>query len=186
MEDIFFYDKFYSTNENDVKESSEPIATKDNDVSINDYDLFVNNLKKDRVSKEEGVTYSYVERFNSSTIGEFAATLTSDGVLSVSYFGENYKKYDTELDTGVLFFQSLPVGNGGFSSIYYVKEYGKVYSASVEYNPYEGKMPVASSVRRGSNCEKIVKIMPTSIDDGVVGASGVSFVDINGNICNEK
>lgn len=99
---------------------------------------------------------------------EYNIKLNKEGVLYVE---------DKKLDTGVVVFYSLLVGNGGFESLYYVKEDGTLYTAGYSYDMYSGEEVKVKKL----DFKNIVSVIPGK----ALTASYPIFIDIDGNVYSE-
>ena len=187
------YDKLYQTKEetNQPVETTEEIKEEEPKESTtstsNSFSLFAQAVKENRAKQKEkdtkeGITSEITDYFiaNHGEDFSYGITLDYDGTLSVVYSNEKFQKYDATIDTNVLFYERVSVGNGGFCSLYYVKEDGKVYEIGIEYDIYEGTTPKSELVK---GYQDIIMINEEAVGDSRGGGGhGPVFTDINGNI----
>ena len=176
------YDKFYL---DDVSK----VDNKDND---NSFEIFAKKLKANKVKKmqDDSKNNVYIDRdeYSSSLedeVGTFYVLLTADGTLSISFEKESLKKYDTTIDSNVLFYEMVYNTIDGLRTLYYVKDDGKVYGATPEFDVHEQKNKISSKIVDG--VKDIVLIRQLNKYDKVLNGGKYSryafeFVDINGNI----
>lgn len=122
------------------------------------YDNFLKNAKSLRQT-------SGIQKVVKAYDTEYSIRLNKEGVLYVE---------DKKLDTGVVVFYSLLVGNGGFESLYYVKEDGLLYMAGYSYDMYKREEIEVKKL----NFENIVSV----ISGKALTASYPIFIDIDGNV----
>ena len=134
-------------------------------------------------SKNNISTNADVYNSANGDIGYYSVLLTDDGKLSVSYDKDSLKKYDTTIDSNVLFYELVNFGNGGYKTLLYVKEDGRLYNASVEYDVYsENKKAVGSLYGDYKDIVLIRQVGRLDKSDGVTtGFKDLELVDINGN-----
>lgn len=144
------------------------MPTKDGGKSIGtgynlkyNYDNFLKNAKSLRQMSGIQKTVKVYDT-------EYSIRLNEEGALYVE---------DKKLDTDVVIFYSLYVGNGGFESLYYLKEDGSLYTASYSYNIYKGEEIEVKKL----NFENIVSVIPGK----ALTASYPIFIDIDGNVYTE-
>ena len=181
------YDKFYLDKKDDASKVDN--KTNENVNTTDNFKVFAKKLKANRVkqmqedSKNNISTNADVYTSANSDIGYYSILLTDDGTLSVSYDNKNLKKYDTTIDSNVLFYELVNFGNGGYKTLLYVKEDGRLYSASVEYDVYsENKKAVGSLYGDYKDIVLIRQVSRLDKTDGVTtGFKDLELVDINGN-----
>ena len=179
------YDKFYLEKRDDVSR----VDNKNND---NSFEIFAKKLKANKVKKmqDDSKNNVYIDRdeYSSSLedeVGTFYVLLTADGTLSISFLNNNLKKYDTTIDSNVLFYEMVYNTADGLRTLYYVKDDGKVYEATPEFDVHEQKNKISSKVVDG--VKDIVLIRQLNKYDKVLNGGkynryAFEFVDINGNI----
>lgn len=175
-----YYDKI--KNNEIIKKNNDNNTT----VSLNKFNTFAKTLKENRMKqsekdKQKGLTIGG-NRYSlrDENVFGYIIKLDYDGTLSVEYSNKKYKKYNTIIDTNVLFYEMIYVGNGGYKDIFYVKDNGKLYTASVELDPFnENKIATAKEQKEYKN---IVRINQEFINEEETGFYDIVLVDINGNI----
>ena len=181
------YDKFYLDKRDDVSKVNNKINENVNFTGT--FDVFAKTLKANRVkhmqedSKNNISTNADVYNSANGDIGYYSVLLTDDGKLSVSYDKDSLKKYDTTIDSNVLFYELVNFGNGGYKTLLYVKEDGRLYNASVEYDVYsENKKAVGSLYGDYKDIVLIRQVGRLDKSNGVTtGFKDLELVDINGN-----
>ena len=179
------YDKFYLDKRDDVSKV-------DNKTNDSTFEVFAKTLKANRVKhmQDDSKNNVYIDRdeYSSSLedeVGTFYVLLTADGTLSISFLNNNLKKYDTTIDSNVLFYEMVYNTADGLRTLYYVKDDGKVYMATPEFDVHEQKNKISSKVVDG--VKDIVLIRQLNKYDKVLNGGkynryAFEFVDINGNI----
>ena len=140
--------------------------------SSKDYSAFLDNLKD---SKMESYQLSYHEVGWNDV--EYVARLSSDGNLTVTLRNRDNTKMDIAED--VVLFRLISTGNGGFNSLYYVTEEGKVYKADVD-------LVLANNEKLAVKELTDVKNVVNIIQSGDSNAHYPLFVDIDGNVLKSK
>ena len=177
------YDKFY------LDKNGDDVSKVDNKNNDNSFDVYAKALKANKVKKMQDDSKNNISTnadvYNSANgdIGYYSVLLTDDGKLSVSYDKDSLKKYDTTIDSNVLFYELVNFGNGGYKTLLYVKEDGRLYNASVEYDVYsENKKAVGSLYGDYKDIVLIRQVGRLDKSDGVTtGFKDLELVDINGN-----
>ena len=172
-------------NENSNSENSNNENQNVSEIS-NSFELFKNNLIKERNEKYDSASESYLESQITATVdgNRYSLSLSKDGVLQLSMYGEN--SMTRTISDEVLLFTLADVGNGGLKSVYFIKEDGTVSSWFVEGFVLNNEdREVENNI---GNFKNIINIIPGIAVDTVPGspiqsaAAVPAFVDINGNI----
>lgn len=119
-----------------------------------DYQKYLTNMKNNREKRTE-----FADNLNAS----YNVTLEKNGSL---YIGEEL------VDTAVIDFFLIHSGNGGYNSVYYIKEDGSVYKTNSGV-AFKEKIPLEKTKL---NYEKIVSIK----EGGKRGVAFPIFIDIEG------
>ena len=186
------YDKFYldKKDNNKIVETNKDCETTTNEnkenttTTSNSFSLFAKTLKENRAKQKAkdqkyNLTLEGDRNYLPNEDNYLTVLLDYDGTLSVKYKGE-YQKYNTTIDTNVLFYKIITSGNGGYKSLLYVKEDGKLYISHVEYDPYSENKKAESEVEEGY--QDIVLISEELINEGATGFIDTVLTDINGKI----
>ena len=173
------YDNFFKPNTKcEVKETKISKTTKTSDERYKEYltNLSKNIEKKyknsndlDDISntstyKNEDINESYTIKINQS----------KDLLLTVNRGMVDSKYTNYKLDGDVVSFYRVHTGNGGYYSIYYITEEGKVYSISLDKYLYENTDIVSNEVKDVKNI--------IEVKEGTGAAGFPIFVDIDGNM----
>ncbi len=187
---FIMYDKVLNNDNEKTTNQTENIensnTNQDNKVeqTSNSYELFKDNLIKERTEKyDTSKKYFIVDTNSDETISEtkYSLRLYKNGNLEVSY-SKNNKTITKIIAENVLLYNVTYAGNDGSKELFFIKEDGTVSSYQIEMlvSGYEGNIEVKNNLGGFKN---IVAIISGNVSDSnmIVGFNP-SFIDINGNI----
>lgn len=159
--------------DNNVKETS------------NSFELFKNNLIKERKEKYDTSKDKYIVNTDSAQTTysaiKYNVRLNNNGDLEVSYI-KNDQTLTKTIASNVLLYEITYAGNGGSKELFFIKEDGTVSQYQIEslVDGYNGNIEVKNNL---GNFKNIVAIISGTVKENDTTVSfNPSFVDINGNI----
>lgn len=162
-------------------------ANKKSETVDDHYKKFLKNMKNNREKVFNQYSNQYVavkSTVNDKINTYFEIKQNGDLIMKVNsddtQIEKKVKKYNNlKIDTNVLFMEVYNIANGGYKGIAYLKEDGKVYTASYEYDMLNNEQIISKE----ENYKYIVNIEPAVFGDSHGGGgNGPIYIDIEGNI----
>lgn len=176
LSSYLIYDKVLKEDK-EIVENNDSSKEEDNSLTDNDklYSEYLKKLKKNLESFYNENDSEIRINNNFANGNPYSIVIDKKGTLLMSTRNDNY-----EISNNVLEMFLIDVGNGGYKSLYFIKEDGTLNSFCVDCVLDEG-----INVKQLEN-KNIVNVVNSAFGITASGAYGPAFIDIEGNVLFDK
>ena len=177
-------DKYFSKKENEkiVKVDDKEKNNQEQKNVKDSYSLYLtnraNSLKKE-LSKNDTISIDGV--ISNTEVDDISYVVDLDNNLDLSItINKNIGDsgiINKKIDSDVIDIFTTTVGQGGLINLYYLKTDGSLYEVNLDNIAMEEKVEI-----KKENKKNIVSIKQALFSDGLSGAMGPLFIDIDGNV----